>query len=294
MSKVVMPFEHFELKANSLEELIDHLIVAIEPHDIIGIVNRKVNRSKVIQNKTLVNVVSVGVGLYNNNQLIEYSKDVFELLHTQLLNLTENRTESISEKIDILENCINSCQKTSRYFDSMNSIRFASRIRFRLRDLNFGAVKHGADADADLFPLALIHLSAEQWKYIREAMALRRDIFQETFMELQRSYDELIRKYYSTTTYKLRSKTPQQDIMELYLALVRSEKIEFIEGDDDTFLKDLTNFFGAPVVRKAYTIGKVMERLDPANFLNSLAQTLESESTHLKGIKKKAHKKKTG
>ncbi len=57
----------------------------------------------------------------------------------------------------------------------MNSIRYASRIRFHLGDLNSNAKKH--EPDEDLFPFFLIRLSAVQGEYVREAMAMRKDIF---------------------------------------------------------------------------------------------------------------------
>lgn len=284
MKKVEIKSSKFELKVDTLEELIRFLKEQISPHWITGVTNKKINRKKRLLEQKMIEVDKILVGKYNNHQIVFHAPEIFEQVERLILNLNNSKI-GLQEKIQILQESLSFCTIESNYFGSMNTMRFSHGPQSLLMDAEV----------TDVFPLAMISLNATQWQYIREAVQLRRNLYFEIGMSLSKLYSHLIQQYYSESRYTLVSKSPDYNLMELYLALTKGGKISYKEGNEETFLKDLSILFGVKVEKQVDVTNKILKRESPAKFLEELSEILIKEAKASKELNEKrvARKKKS-
>jgi hypothetical protein len=201
-----------------------------------------------------------------------YSKDVLEAVDRHLKKFKLDNDESLLEKIFTLKQWKEWCQRRFKYFDPNNAIQFMTKARFWLK----------SSGKLSRFPFQKIELNEYQSTYLAQAISLRRELFEAIYIRVKNAYEELTIRHQGPKKYQLKTDNPSFDLMELYLALVSSNTIEFVQGDKETLLMDLFNLFNVEPGRVGYTKGKILERLTPSQFVDRLAESLEIASKEKK------------
>jgi hypothetical protein len=269
-------------RVKTIEGLKKYLKEEVCYHDIIGEVDLKLKIEDVLaDHNKILEVSNIAVGKHSNRELLVYSIDIIEVAKLHIDNLQKNRQESISEKIDIINDFKEHCSEWRNYFDSMNPIRFVNNVNFLIKSDN---------AQLGL-PIQKIQFKKDQAEYISEAFSLRKSLFEELYILADKCYNTLANQYRTPGKYRLATENPEFALMELYLSFVYSKTVEFFEGNEESLFRDLCLFFGVEVKKFADTKAKILERQRPTIFLDRISSDLEAEATDFKGRKLDKRKK---
>jgi hypothetical protein len=149
----------------------------------------------------------------------------------------------------------------------MNWIRYTTRIEWHIKN----------DKNKERFPVSKMSIPDNNWNVFNSSLEIRKNLFQEIGSILENEFSNLIKQTSINTSYKwvVNNKNPILDLHELLMLIIISGKVSYVEGNEDSFIKDFLNFFGHNEKGFKKDRSNILTRKEPFKFLDTLIRVFE-------------------
>ncbi len=268
-----LPYNPFEELNDfpSLRELAGHIVSSLEVKKITVLVPQSFDVKLIHDPDTLVPVFDILVGDATFNYIIYKAEYVLNNVKSRIERINANIELSYEDKFKLYNEVKKNIIHHYQYFNSMNPIRYMSSFKWKVR---YSEEKDGKVTDHELdYVVSKIDLKKGHWNFLENTLLIRRHMLYEILnlidVEIEKMIEEL-----SDTKYEWKEKG-SFEIYELLLALLASGRVDFVRGDERTFIRDFLSLFSLNDQKYAYSKGKVLDRETRTMFLQELSDALE-------------------
>lgn len=275
-----IPF-HGLKEFKTLETLISHILHSLDVSQIKIVLPGDFDTTRINDPKLLVPVYDILVGDANFNYILQQAAQVIEHVKERIKKL--NKKPERADKLLIYKKIHKSLTKSHTYFNSMNPIRYMSNCEWMI---SYSAYVNGKHELVEMvYPNSKMDLQTEHWNIIENNFIIRRQ-FVEELLYMVTFEIETINESLVETQYEWKGEN-QYEIHELLLAIIASNRVQFIKGDVQTFSHNFLKMFGLQPKNIPYLRGKVMDRKNRAIFIPKLEKYLQEYGTHKKRVKRR-------
>lgn len=263
------PFEELE-DFPDLKSLINHILKSLKVSEVKVVMPVIFDTKLIHDHKAILPVYDILIGDATFSY-IRYSADyVLKNVITRIEKIDQNTLLSFADKLQLFEEVKKSIWLDYQYFNSMNPIRYMSSYKWKI---SFTEEENGKTVPKELdYPNSKIDLKDGHWNIIENTFLIRRHLLYEILylidVELQKCKEEL-----ADTKYTWQEKG-RYEIYEMLLSLIASKRVEYVKGDENTFVHDFLSLFGKSDENFAYFRGKVLDRVHRSQFLQVLEEAL--------------------
>lgn len=266
-----MPFENVE-EFSDLSKLSNYICESLKVKEVIVQLPGTFDPKLLNDPEALMPVNDIWIGNATFSYIKSRADRVLKSLNKCIEKINQDNQQSFADKLQLFEEVKKGLWYEYQYFNSMNPIRYMSSYEWKI---NYTEEINGKTVPMEMdFPNSQIDLKAGHWNLIENTFLIRRHLLYEIIylidVEIQKLEDEL-----KETKYIWKEKEPYE-IHELVLAILASDRVEYVKGNEETFIRDFLSLFGKSDFKFSHSKSKVMKRVTRSRFLSVLEDSLEN------------------
>lgn len=264
-----------------LKSLITHIINSVKVDSIKIRLPLNFNRELLNDPDTILSIPNIPFGendipdmLIGNTSFsdIRYkANNIIIHVNERIKKITENTSLSFDDKLQLYNEIKNGIKRVYREFNTRNPIRYMAGYKWIIIVAEF---EEGKPIDKEIpFASSKIDMQPKHWNFLENSFAIRGYLLYEILCLIKIEITSL-KEELRDNKYELTGDDTSFKLCELALAILATDKVDFVNGDEKTFVHDFLSFFGKTDKDFANTRGKVLKRVKRPKFLEELEESL--------------------
>jgi hypothetical protein len=267
------PFEDLK-DFKDLKSLSHYIVESIKVKEVKVVLPANFDKKLIHDPTTLVPVGLILVGNASFEYIRFKAAYILENVKVGIEKINQDTTMSLGDKYTEFWEIRRELLLDYQYYDSMNPIRYMSAYTWRISYTEFPDGKPVESVED--YPNSKIELNQGHWNEVENNFHIRRDLLSEILFLINTKMQELEQKLSGIKYSWITNDHEPYEIYELILALLESKRIDFGNGNQETFVHDFLQFFQMSDERFSYYRGKVLDRRQRSKFLPFLEKSLSN------------------